>query len=73
MARDLVMGRTKRDWSCGSIVLPEKQERRLLDKVDDLRFDVRSVGRGVAVGMLCLSGAVGLAALASVYRTSRGG
>lgn len=73
MAKDLVLGKTKRDWSCGSIVLPEKQERRLLDKVDDLRFDVRRVGRGVAVGMLCLSGAVGLAALAGVYRTSRGG
>jgi len=73
MAKDLVLGKTKRDWSCGSIILPEKQERRLLDKVDDLRFDVRHFGRGVAVGMLCLSGAVGLAALASVYRTSQGG
>jgi hypothetical protein len=73
MAKDLVFGKTRRDWSCGSIVLPEKQERRLLDKVDDLRFDVRRVGRGTVVGMLCLSGAVGLAALASVYRTSRGG
>jgi hypothetical protein len=37
------------------------------------RLDVRRVGRGAMVGMLCLSGAVGLAALASVYRTSRGG
>ncbi len=73
MAKDLVLGHTKRDWSCGSIVLPEKQERRLLDKIDDVRFDVRRLGRGATVGMLCLSGAVGLAAIASVYRTSRGG
>jgi hypothetical protein len=70
MAYDLFYGRTRRDWSCGSLLLPAKQQRAILDKVDDVRFDVRRAGRGVSVGLLCLSGAVGLAALASVYRTS---
>jgi len=72
MARDLILGRTSRDWSLGSIFLPEKQERRVREMVDDVRYDVRRLGRGATIGLLCLSASVGLAALASVYRTSRG-
>lgn len=72
MARDLIYGKTARDWSCGSIVLPAKQERRLLDKVDDVRYDVRRAGRAAGVGLLCLSAALGLVAVSSIYRTARG-
>jgi 16S rRNA U516 pseudouridylate synthase RsuA-like enzyme len=72
MARDLILGTTNRDWSLGSIFLPERQKRRVREMVDDVRYDVRRLGRGATIGLLCLSGAVGLAALASVYRTSRG-
>ena len=71
MALDLLLGRTSRDWSCGSLVLPQKQEKRLLDKVDDVRYDVRRAGTFAGVGLLCLSAAVGLVALSGIYRTSR--
>jgi hypothetical protein len=71
MALDLIYGKTKRSWGIGSIVLPSSQERRLLAKVDDVRYDVRRAGRVAQVGLLCLSAAVGLAALAGIYRTIR--
>ena len=73
MALDLIYGRTRRDWGIGSIVLPEAQERRLTNKVDDVRYDVRRAGRAAQVGLLCLSAAVGLAAVSGIYRTARGG
>jgi hypothetical protein len=73
MAKDLLLGRTRRNWGIGSIVLPASQERRLLDKVDDVRHDVRRAGRAAQLGLLCLSAAVGLAAVSSIYHTSRGG
>ena len=72
MAHDLLYGRTKRDWSCGSLVLPQKQEKRLLDKVDDVRYDVRRAGTFAGLGLLCLSASVGLVALSGIYRTKRG-
>lgn len=75
MARDLIFGRTNRDWSrdwsCGSIVLPQSQEKRLLDKVDDVRRDVRLAGSRALVGLGLLSAAVGLVAVSSIYRTSQ--
>lgn len=71
MALDLMFGKTLRDWSCGSIVLPAKQERRLLDKVDDVRHDVRRAGSAAKVGLLCLSASVGLLAVSSIYRSAR--
>jgi hypothetical protein len=71
VAKDLLFGRTPRDWSCGSIVLPKAQERRILDKVDDVRRDVRRAGSRAMVGLLCLSAAAGLAAVSSIYRSSK--
>lgn len=71
MAYDLLFGSTRRDWSCGSIVLPKAQERRLLEKVDDVRRDVRRAGSRAMVGLLCLSAAAGLWAVSNVYRSSR--
>ena len=72
MAFDLVLGRTKRDWSCGSVVLPAKQERRLLDKVDDVRYDVRRAGSRAQAGLYALAAAVGLVAVSGIYRRSGG-
>ena len=71
MSRDLLFGRTSRDWSCGSLALPERQEKRLLAKVDDVRYDVRRAGRLAGAGLLTLSAAVGLVAVSGIYRTSR--
>jgi hypothetical protein len=71
MAHDLVLGKTSRDWSCGSVLLPAKQQRAILDKVDDVRYDVRKLGNVAKVGLLSLSAALGLLALSGIYRTAR--
>jgi hypothetical protein len=73
MAIDLILGKTERDWSLGSILLPASQERRLLDKVDDVRYDVRRAGRAASIGLGLLSAALGLAALSGIYRGTREG
>jgi hypothetical protein len=71
MARDIIYGTTRRDWSCGSIALPQSQEKRLLAKVDDVRYDVRRAGKLAGAGLLALSAAVGLVAVSGIYRTVR--
>ena len=73
MALDLVLGKTQRDWSCGSVVLPAKQQRAIFDKLDDVRYDVRRAGGAAQLGLLCLSAAVGLVGISSIYREARGG
>jgi len=73
MAHDLIYGKTTRDWSCGSLILPSKQQRALMDKVDDVRYDVRRAGGRVQVGLLALSAAVGLLAVSGIYRTKEKG
>lgn len=73
MALDLLFGRTPRNWSTGSVMLPKKQEKRLLDKVDDVRYDVRRAGDKARTGLLVLSAAVGLVALSGIYRTTKEG
>lgn len=68
MAHDLLLGKTSRDWSCGSLILPARQERRILDKVDDVRYDVRQAARRAQAGLLALSAAVGLVAVATILK-----
>jgi len=70
MAYDLFLGQTERDWSCGSILLPAKQQRVLLAKVDDVRYDIRRAGAKVSVGALALAASLGFLGLASIYRTA---
>jgi hypothetical protein len=71
MALDLLFGKTKRNWSTGSVFLPARQEKALLDKVDDVRYDVRRAGERARTGLLVLSAAVGFVALSGIYATSR--
>lgn len=71
MARDLLLGKTRRDWTIGSLILPAKQERRLLDKVDDVRYDARQAAWRMQAGLLALSASVGLVAVASILRERR--
>jgi hypothetical protein len=68
MAYDLIFGRTPRDWSCGSVVLPAKQQKAIFDKLDDVRYDVRRVGKHATIGMLVLSGALGIVAISNFHR-----
>lgn len=70
MAHDLFFGQTKRDWSCGSILLPAKQQKALLAKVDDVRYDIRRAGAKISVGTLALAASLGFLGLASIYRTA---
>ena len=57
MAYDIIRGKTRRDWSCGSIALPEKQERRILAKIDDVRYDVRQAAGKASIGLYSLAAA----------------
>jgi hypothetical protein len=70
MAYDLFLGQTGRDWGCGSILLPAKQQKILLAKVDDVRYDIRRTGARVSVGALALAASLGFLGLASIYRTA---
>ena len=70
MAQDIIFGKTGRDWSCGSILLPEKQQKALLAKVDDVRYDIRRAGAKISAGTLALAAALGFLGMASIYRTA---
>jgi hypothetical protein len=70
MAHDLFLGKTKRDWSCGSLLLPAKQQKALLAKLDDVRYDVRRTGAKMSMAALALAASLGFLGIASIYRTS---
>lgn len=72
MAYDLIKGKTSRDWSCGSLLLPAKQQTALFNKIDDVRYDVRRSSKLIQIGMLALSGAVALVAVSNLHRTASG-
>ena len=69
MAYDLIHGKTSRDWSIGSLLLPAKQQKALFAKIDDVRYDVRRAKTLISGAVFALSGALGLLALASIFRT----
>ena len=70
MAYDIVFGKTKRDWSCGSLLIPAKQEKAILNKIDDVRYDIRKIGNVAKIGLLTLSAAIGLVAVSSIFQTA---
>ena len=70
MAQDLIFGKTKRNWSCGSLLLPAKQQKALFAKIDDVRYDIRRAGVKISAATLVLGGALALLAVSSIYRTS---
>lgn len=70
MALDLLKGPTERNFAMGSIFLPQKQQREIMAKIDDVRYDVRKASARVSVGMLSLAAALGVLGFASVYRTA---
>jgi hypothetical protein len=72
MAYDIFKGKTSRDWSCGSLILPAKQQAALINKIDDVRYDVRRSSKLIQIGMLALSGAVALVAVSNLHRTASG-
>jgi len=74
MAFDVILGRTARDWSCGassdsgSILFPVKEQKRLYDKIDDVRFDIRGAKNTIGAGVFAAAGALALLGIASIYR-----
>jgi hypothetical protein len=55
----------------GSWIISEKEQMRLLTKVDDIRYDIRLASKRVGIAMGCLAGALGMLGIASIYRTSK--
>jgi len=55
----------------GSWILSEKDQKRILNKIDDVRFDLRLASKRVSVAGGLLAGALGLLGIASLYRTSQ--
>ena len=70
MAHDIFLGKTRRDWSCGSLLLPAKQQKVLLAKLDDVRYDVRRTGAKMSMATLALAASLGFLGIASIYRTA---
>jgi hypothetical protein len=56
----------------GSLLLPAAQQRAMLNKIDDVRFDVRKAGAAAGKGLLVLGAGIALLGFAQVYRTARG-
>jgi hypothetical protein len=54
----------------GSWLMSEKEQLRILNKIDDVRYDLRLVSRRVYIGLGCLAGALAVLGAASIYRTS---
>ncbi len=73
MAFDLLTRKqSKRDWSCGSILLPTKEQDKIFDKIDDIRYDIRTTSGIVGAGMFALAGATAVLAFGKIYKTARG-
>jgi len=72
VAYDILKGKLdRRDWSCGieemgSFLTPTS----ILNKVDDVRYDVRNVGGKVAAGTFALAGAFAFLAFAKIYKAA---
>jgi hypothetical protein len=74
MANDIFFGRTTRSWArsdVGSILLPAKERKVLIDKIDDVRYDVRSAKRVVGAAVFALAGALGLVGIAMVHNAAQ--
>lgn len=56
----------------GSWLMSDKEQKRLLSKVDDVRYDIRLASRRAGIGMGLLAGALGLLGVASILKTATG-
>jgi len=54
----------------GSWLMSEKEQLRILNKIDDVRYDLRLVSRRAGIGLGLLAGALAILGAASIYRTS---
>lgn len=56
----------------GSIILPVKEQTRIFEKIDDLRYDIRGTRDVIGAGMFALAGAVAVLGFGKIYKTARG-
>ncbi len=54
----------------GSVLLPNKQEERLRNKIDDVRYDIRSAKGVIGAGVFALAGALAFLGFAKVYKAA---
>ncbi len=75
MAQDIIFGRTKANWarssSMGSMIFSTREQARLLNKVDDVRYDARKASGRIAIALGCLAASISMFSIASIYRTAR--
>lgn len=73
MAYDVMRGRQDgRDWSCGiEEVGGFFTPRSILNKIDDVRYDVRQAGSNISGGIYALAGAAAALAFAKVYKYAK--
>lgn len=57
----------------GSWLLNDEEQLRLLNKVDDVRFDIRLAGRRASIGLGLLAASLGVLGVASIVRNTRRG
>lgn len=73
MAYDILKGKQDgKDWSCGieemgSFLTPTS----VLNKIDDVRYDVRQAGAGISGGIYALAGAFAFLGFAKIYKYAK--
>lgn len=56
----------------GSLLLPNKQQKALFNKIDDVRYDVRKAKSVIGAGVFALSGALTFLGIAKIYKANKG-
>jgi hypothetical protein len=56
----------------GSILLPKKEQSKIFDKIDDLRYDIRGTRDILGAGLFALAGAGAMLAFGKIYKAARG-
>lgn len=65
------IGISKTDSGVGSVLFPAKEQKKMMDKIDDLRFDIRGARSVVGAGVFALSGALAFVAISKIYKASK--
>lgn len=63
---------TKDVTGMGSVLLSDSEQRRFLDKIDDVRYDIRRAGALAGAGVAAIAGAVATLGIAEMYRAIKG-
>ena len=54
-------------WQVGSILLPAKEQKVLLNKIDDVRYDVRKTRAVLGAALFAVAGGMTVLGLANMY------